>query len=81
MADSSSGDTPARGMRERIRVVLGPSEWGLPNDFTEWIAIIVVAGVGGVLGAWVGGGAGAAVFAAIVVPFFFVLARLRPPQH
>ena len=68
-------------MRERFRVVLGPWEWGLPNDFTEWIAIIAISGVGGVLGAWVGGGVGAAVFAAIVLPFFYVLARLRPPQH
>ena len=81
MADSSSGDTPARSMRERFRVVLGPWEWGLPNDFTEWIAIIAISGVGGVLGAWVGGGVGAAVFAAIVLPFFYVLARLRPPRH
>ena len=68
-------------MRGRMRVLLGPWDRGLPNDYTEWLAIILIAGVGGVLGAWVGGGAGAAVFAAIVVPLFYVLARLRPPAH
>ena len=65
----------------RVRSLLDPWKRGLPNEYIENLTIILVVSVGGIAGAWVGGGLGAILFAIVVVPAFYVLTRLHAPRH